>query len=514
MRRLLITAITTLAASSVLAQVGGVGGISPSAFPVQSTVSALPTADGTQGIRIVTDGASSSDCSTGGGSTVVACIDTGSWTALGSGGGGGSQNLFETIDAPAGTDPVADSTTDTLTLAATSPVTITGDASTDTLTFALTQNAGTDVTADLEEETHAPEHAAAGSDPVTITEAQVSDLVHTTDTDDQSATEVPYTPTTGTDWPDPDPTEVSGALDGVAGRVTVLESAGGGAAFSDLTSGTNTTAAMLVGTGASLGVSGTGTIGASSIDQDGDGVGELTCTGTLCAVDPDDDGTTEIELGGGTYSLTVGKSGESTNKSLFQGNVDGRGILLDHAAYNGSKVTCSGTGCQVSFVANGSTSGTVPTLVPNLSYLSTGVGVGGANDLRLISSSTSGLGQTSTETTMYVEDVNDPKARTCSDSGDANPGFLSAAISGASNMEITVSDVDGCVMVLQETGATGGQHMTVSLASLAGGTLDLIDSSGVQETGTGCSLSIDGTATFIYSASRTRWLMTGCEPNN
>ncbi len=52
--------------------------------------------------------------------------------------GGASQNLFETISTPSGTSPVADSTTDTLTLAAGSNVTITGDATTDTITIAST----------------------------------------------------------------------------------------------------------------------------------------------------------------------------------------------------------------------------------------------------------------------------------------------------------------------------------------------------------------------------------------
>jgi hypothetical protein len=32
--------------------------------------------------------------------------------------------------------------------------------------------------------------------------------------------EIPYTPTVGADWPDPDPTTVQGALDGLASRVT------------------------------------------------------------------------------------------------------------------------------------------------------------------------------------------------------------------------------------------------------------------------------------------------------
>ena len=47
-------------------------------------------------------------------------------------------NAFETVDAPAGTDPVADSSTDTLTLTESStPLSITGNSSTDTLAFDL-----------------------------------------------------------------------------------------------------------------------------------------------------------------------------------------------------------------------------------------------------------------------------------------------------------------------------------------------------------------------------------------
>jgi hypothetical protein len=74
--------------------------------------------------------------------------------------------------------------------------------------------------------THASAHGGGGSDEITITEAQISDLTHTTNTDDQTATEVPYTPSTGADWIDPDPTDVGGALD------TLAASAGGGAASS------------------------------------------------------------------------------------------------------------------------------------------------------------------------------------------------------------------------------------------------------------------------------------------
>jgi hypothetical protein len=79
------------------------------------------------------------------------------------------QNLFETFDTPSGTDPVADSPTDTLAITGTAPVTVTGNATTDTVTIAVTQNGGTDITADLEEETHASEHSLGGGDAITVT---------------------------------------------------------------------------------------------------------------------------------------------------------------------------------------------------------------------------------------------------------------------------------------------------------------------------------------------------------
>lgn len=49
-------------------------------------------------------------------------------------------NVFETMDAPSGTDPVADSATDILLFAVDSNLTITGDSSLDKLTFAVVDN--------------------------------------------------------------------------------------------------------------------------------------------------------------------------------------------------------------------------------------------------------------------------------------------------------------------------------------------------------------------------------------
>lgn len=52
--------------------------------------------------------------------------------------GGAGANSFETINASSGTDPVADSSTDTLNVTAGTGITVTGDASTDTITIAST----------------------------------------------------------------------------------------------------------------------------------------------------------------------------------------------------------------------------------------------------------------------------------------------------------------------------------------------------------------------------------------
>lgn len=79
-------------------------------FNVGNRIYTWPTVDGTSGQQLQTDGAG-----------VL------SWSASGGG------NSFETISVPAGTNPVADSSTDTLAITETSPLVITGTASTDTI---------------------------------------------------------------------------------------------------------------------------------------------------------------------------------------------------------------------------------------------------------------------------------------------------------------------------------------------------------------------------------------------
>lgn len=80
---------------------------------------------------------SATDCDTtaGGSSEAFCCCKDGAVAACSSGGAGG--NSFETMNAPAGTDPVAGSPTDTLNLTASGGLTITGNSGTKTLDFVV-----------------------------------------------------------------------------------------------------------------------------------------------------------------------------------------------------------------------------------------------------------------------------------------------------------------------------------------------------------------------------------------
>lgn len=62
-----------------------VSGISSRAFPRQVTASQLPSANGSQGLRIVTDALSSASCTPGGGTVKLVCFDNGAWTVVGLG---------------------------------------------------------------------------------------------------------------------------------------------------------------------------------------------------------------------------------------------------------------------------------------------------------------------------------------------------------------------------------------------------------------------------------------------
>lgn len=84
-------------------------------------------------------------------------------------GGGSASNSFATISTPSGTSPVADSSTDTLTLVAGAGITITGDSSADSITIASTIT-DTNTTYDLSAGgTTSPTISLTGSDATTDT---------------------------------------------------------------------------------------------------------------------------------------------------------------------------------------------------------------------------------------------------------------------------------------------------------------------------------------------------------
>jgi hypothetical protein len=339
-----------------------------------------------------------------------------------------------------------------------------------------------------------------------------------TGTDDQTAVEVPYTPTTPADWTDPDPADAGDALDKVAGDprwtdaraptahapthesgggdpVSALPSgatvggvspcledgtdcpASGAAGFDTITSGTNTTAAMVVGAGSTLRSTSTGVIGATCVDFDGDGTCNVLQSGSFLQFDADDNGTPEMRL---------------INGQLY-------GNATDSATVNFG-ATPSATVANF-WLRNNSSNG-----------------MGGAvGTVALIVSSTSRVtatltGATITGTLTSDAQVNTPASRTCADSGDGSPGFLAVTTSGASYLPLTGNDPHGCTASLSETGAVDGQRLEVVLVATAGGTVDFADSSGIQETGAGCSLSLHGSATFRRMSDR--WTLTGCIPSN
>lgn len=82
----LVLSLLSLFSSSLCGQVSG---ISSRVLIQHVTASQLPVANGTQGIRIVTDALSDQSCTIGGGSVKLVCFDNGEWTVLGLGVDGG-----------------------------------------------------------------------------------------------------------------------------------------------------------------------------------------------------------------------------------------------------------------------------------------------------------------------------------------------------------------------------------------------------------------------------------------
>jgi len=103
----------------------------------------------------------------------------------------------------------------------------------------------------------------------------------------------------------------------------VTQGDGGGAApaFSDITTGTNTAATMTVGTGASIEISGTGTVEASAVNPDGDASENIYLSGAILKIDADDNGTAEVAVGGaGLYMDAQANGGAIWNEASSASN--------------------------------------------------------------------------------------------------------------------------------------------------------------------------------------------------
>jgi len=137
--------------------------------------------------------------------------------------------------------------------------------------------------------------------------------------------------------------EVDGYLYGDGSNLTGI--ATGNPAFTDITSGTNTSAAMVVGTGASLSFTGTGTITAS----------ELTCTGCVA--------NTELANDSITFAGDSGSNASDLGTTL---NIVGGGIATTSVSTNTLTVTATEADTLSSVTARGATTSDLVTLTGGL----------------------------------------------------------------------------------------------------------------------------------------------------
>jgi len=107
-----------------------------------------------------------------GNKTFTGTIAASNFSGTSSGTNTGDQLIFQTIACPAGTNPVADTTSDTLTLAASTGLTITGNSGTDTITWAL--NLGAIDHNSLLNLTTGDPHTQYTKDPGTVVDKEIT----------------------------------------------------------------------------------------------------------------------------------------------------------------------------------------------------------------------------------------------------------------------------------------------------------------------------------------------------
>lgn len=256
-------------------------------------------------------------------------------------------------------------------------------------------------------------------------------------------------------------------------------SGGGSSAFTDLTSGTNTIAAMVVGSGASLKKSGTGTIDASGIDADGDGTREVTAGSGAVSFDANDDGT--------------------ANEMVLNSSAQ---LVLTYPGYGypfGEAMKITTTGQTLSFFQSGA-GGRAQVYSTNRMSLQ------GGNGLASIELADGGVNTIK----MMDRVVLSPSTATCADSGDANPGTVTITPT-TSAVHLTNSDANGCTATLSESGAVSGQSVEIIVVSNAGGTVDFSDAVGVSELAGAFSAAEWDVLTIRYTVDR--WVETGRSNN-
>lgn len=330
-------------------------------------------------------------------------------------------------------------------------------------------------------------------------------------TDNQTATEVPYAPTTGLDWTDPDPTEVGGALDTLAARDATSDDLSDNSVTDllDVTavSGNTTTVATtsgaltdgnvaafdaagnIVDSGGAGGATTEAELEADLTDvadvyTDLDTHADLTSTG----IDADGDGTEELTVSAGQMNLNPNQT-QNPAVRVTGGQAGGNDLLILDSSFGFASVD-AGSGLGLLMLRTIDSAGTI----------SLRVGAGGQRF---------NCGPSGCE--FKATAIFGPSTATCTDTGDGSAGFLVITPS-TSTVRVTQGDPHGCSSTPSETGARDGQQLRVINVSNAGGTLDFADSAGVQETGAGCSLGDWGVADFEYLSDR--WVLTSCRTSN
>lgn len=292
--------------------------------------------------------------------------------------------------------------------------------------------------------------------------------------------------------------------------------AGGGDAVTVNTAPVDTTAdltdsASLDWTLTDGGAGGPDTVTGSVVGIDGDGDGTLSATddgSTLSITLPttiDGGGTggldiTNVSVGFNSYAVRVPNNAWYSSKNAAGATIrlfslaDTNDVFFGAVDNAGGKVLIREDGINTISISGG--------LTETLRSDAGGFGLAVRNARFLADGGATLRGTT----------VIQPQSLTCTDSGDANPGSLTL-IPTTSNVELTVSDPDGCGVTISETGATPGQTLEVTVVSIAGGTANFADASGIQEMGTGCNLPLYGTlgAKYIEAGANDRWVKRFCE---